>query len=110
MENEKQKAEPPADLSEAARKIWVEISETAEIDAPGRILLDELCRQFDLLQAARAEVAKNGILVSGRFGKKSNPANQIVRDASAAMLRNWRALGFDLAPAGQQKMLFGEQE
>jgi phage terminase small subunit len=96
----------PADLSESAREIWVGIYSSAEIDDAARLVLTELCRQHDRLRQAREVIAREGILVSGRYGKKTNPACGVERDSSAAMLRCWRLLGFDQCPIGQTMFRF----
>ena len=52
---------PPKDLSSAAKKLWVEMTDAWEIEEPASfMLLGELCASFDRLQAAKALLAAVG--------------------------------------------------
>ena len=88
----KNTAKPPADLSDAGKKLWKQIFAEIEIDAAGALLLDTLVRSFDRMMEARAAIAKDGCVVVGRYGPKASPWAQIERDAAATLTRCWRLL------------------
>jgi len=98
---------PPEDLSAEAQELWNKIYESVTLDVAATVILDELCRQHDRLRQAREIIKKEGMLIAGRYGRKTNPACGIERDASAAMMRAWRLLGLDLQPPGQTGFDFG---
>jgi P27 family predicted phage terminase small subunit len=91
---------PPSHLTSAGKKLWRDIAaETAELDAPARLLLQTLCEQHERMNEARMILAKEGIITTDRFDQtKPHPAISIEVNAIAAITRCWRLLGFDLQP------------
>jgi len=91
----------PKHLTAAGRKLWREIADEIEIDRAASLLLTTLCEQFDRAQQAREILRKDGIITQDRFKQdKPHPACAIERDATAAMMRAWRLLGFDQEAPG----------
>src|ERR1035438_6070419 len=96
------KQQQPKHLTAAGKKLFREISDEIDVsDRAASLLLMTLCEQFDRMNKARAIIAKDGVIIDDRFGqKRAHPACAIERDATAAMMRAWRLLGFDQAPPG----------
>ena len=96
------KPTPPAELSPEARQLWQQIFEEVELDTAAVLILNTTMRQWDRAQEARKAIAKEGAVVPGRFPgmTRANPWCQIERDATAALMRGWRLLGFDQVPSG----------
>ena len=99
---------PPVDVSVEAAAMWKRIFDESEFDEAGRLLLDELARQFDRLASARRVLKTEGLTIRGRYGSKLHPMVLIERDAANSLLKVWRLLGFDQAPpSSQEKIQFG---
>jgi phage terminase small subunit len=90
----------PADLSAASREIWREVHLGWEIDAGARVLLVTALRANDRATAARALIAKEGLVIAVGKSTRAHPAVTVLRDAETTMLRAWRALAFDAPPTG----------
>ncbi len=91
---------PPAHLSLESRRLWKRLFEDFEIDSAGEMLLVATLEAKDRRDQARVEIEKTGAVVKDRWGQlKPNPWAGIERDAAATMMKGWRLLGFDLAPA-----------
>jgi len=67
------------------------------VDTTGLTYLSTGWRHYDRMEEARVAIAKEGAVITDRFGqKKPHPSTLIERDASAAMLRAFRALNLDV--------------
>jgi phage terminase small subunit len=94
---------PPKDLSLAARRLWQQLFDSSEIDAVAEPLLHSFCQHWDRVQEVRRLLAKEGVVLTektaaGLEKRRAHPAASIERDASSAMMRAWRLLGFDQQP------------
>lgn len=61
--------EPPADLGERGAAFWREIAGAYALRADERQLLDEGCRCLDRLDALRAAVEADGLVVKDKRGR-----------------------------------------
>jgi P27 family predicted phage terminase small subunit len=96
----------PKHLTLAARRLWVEIWNSAEMDPPAVLLLTTMCEAFDRLKQAQAAILEDGLFLTektaaGNEHRRAHPATAVERDARAAIVRCWKAMGFDMAPPGE---------
>jgi len=101
----KNQPKPPATLSAEAKKLWQSILAESDMDAAGFTLLNILAESFDRMREAQAHIKEYGIVLTettaaGNIHHRANPSCSIERDAKAAMMRAWKLLGYDQAPAG----------
>jgi P27 family predicted phage terminase small subunit len=77
------KPKPPVHLSPEGKRLWQQLfADYALDDAAGLLLLQSACEAFDRLQEARKVLAKDGAVMTDRWGqKKPHPAAGIERDA-----------------------------
>lgn len=97
---------PPAHLSPARRRLWAEIVEAYRVEdrAGGLELLRLALEALDEADAARAAVAEHGLLISGRYGDRQNPAVAIGRDAALRAARLLRELNVDVAEVPETRL------
>lgn len=90
----------PAALSAEAKRWWCELVKEYQIEDPGgRLLLQTALEAFDRMREGQREIAKDGAVVTDRFGQlKAHPATVVERDARAAMMTALRALNLDVEP------------
>ena len=93
-------APPPNDLSAASRKLWADVHHGWELDMIARQLLATALRAFDRAAAARALVAREGLVVKGTRGPRPHPAVSIEHAATEIALKAWRQLNLDVPPPG----------
>jgi len=78
---------------------WVTFCTDWHLDKAALLILQSALESFDRAQAAAAEVARDGLTVEDRYGKKRmHPCCLIERDARATMLQSLKALALDLEP------------
>lgn len=89
---------PPAHLAAPGRRLWRAVVDEFGITEPHRrAVLVVACECQDTIAAARAEIAKYGLVVSaGRLGRKANPAVAVERDAKRLLLTSLATLDLDL--------------
>jgi phage terminase small subunit len=79
--------------------LWLDVLEGWELDPPARVLLDSACRALQRVREAQRLLARDGLVVTDRFGQpKAHPAAAVERDAKQTLLKNLRALNLDLEP------------
>lgn len=90
----------PAGLSAAAVGWWKRLHREYDLgDAGALFLLESALRAHDRMAEAGRLVDKHGVAVEDRFGQlRANPAAAAERDARAAMLAAFKALGLDILP------------
>jgi hypothetical protein len=93
-------ANPPENLSPEAKNWWNRIfSEYALDDSPARLLLQTALEAFDRQRECAAAIAKDGAVVTDRFGQaKPHALLAAERDARAQMMAALKALNLDLIP------------
>lgn len=81
------KQKPPTHLSAEGKKLWQRLfNDYALDDAAGLLLLQSACEAYDRLQEARKVLAKEGAVISDRWGqRKPHPAAGVERDARTQM-------------------------
>src|SRR4051812_34391331 len=94
------KIDSTAGLSAEAQQIRADILTEFEITDPaGLLLLGVALESFDEMRAAQAILAKDGPIITDRFGaKKQHPITLVIRDARNLMLRSLKQLNLDIAP------------
>ena len=81
---------PPAGLDVAGRRWWRATLELYELDGAEQRLLEALCGAADDLAAARADIVKNGLTTTGRYGQVVlSPAAVAARQAEVS---SWTGL------------------
>ena len=89
---------PPAPdhLTVDSQKLWKTIIVDYEIDPAAEMVLVAALEARDRREEARAAIAKDGAVTTDRWGQaKVSPWVAIERDASLALMRAFRVLGFD---------------
>lgn len=61
--------QPPRDLKARGRAFWREVTGAYALRADERQLLDEVCRCLDRLDALRAAVNRDGLVVTDKRGR-----------------------------------------
>ena len=99
MRDERQAPPPPADYTAEAKRLWRDVLEGWDLDAPGLAIFDSGLRARMRMREAQALLTKDGLVVEDRFGQqKPHPAAVIERDAGMSFLRARKALNLDLEP------------
>lgn len=60
---------PPADLGEKARQLWDNITSEYELRADERRLLEDACREVDIIERLEAEMRLSPVLDMGSQGQ-----------------------------------------
>ena len=98
------KLEPPAHLSDEARRIWERIVEENAIDGAAEPQLRILVESWERREQARAAMREKGPVIIDRFGvEKVSPWAAIERDSTLIIQRAFRLLGFDQEPRGGEQ-------
>ena len=106
----KNQQKPPKDLTLEGKRLYAQICEQYAIaDPTGLHYLSTGCRHFDLMRRAQKILKCDGPTMTDRFGAvHQHPAAAVARDASASMLRAFRALNLDIgkaAPLGRPELM-----
>ncbi len=97
---------PPESLGDAGTRLWKELG--AELVRTGLLtfadlpMFEALCLNYDLMLAARVEIAQKGMLVHGARGKVRNPAIAAFSAATSAI----KTLGaeFGMSPSARSRI------
>lgn len=109
------KTEPPPHLSQAARKLWVQLTTEYDLgDASATALLEVALVAYDRAQEARAILKKQGLLVRDKNGRiRAHPMCAVERDAAKTFGQTLRLLNLDVEPlapkAGRQPGDWGKR-
>lgn len=87
--------EPPKHLSPSSRRWWADVVRNFELESHHLKLLSLAAEALDRTEQARAQIAKDGMTVPGRFGPRTHPAVAIERDSRLAFARLLRELDLD---------------
>ena len=91
----------PRHLGPAGRAFWTTVVSGFALEEHQLTLLAAACESLDRAAGARALVEAEGAVVRDRWNQaKPHPAVAIERDARAAFVVAYRALGLDLDLAG----------
>jgi len=71
------------------------------MEMDGLVLLQVALEAWDRIQAARAEVDRDGLIITDPSGRRRpHPGLQIEKDQKLVLLKAWRQLGLDIEPPG----------
>lgn len=90
----------PLNLGKEGRKLWkcIQMSYSIE-DAGGLAFLQAACEAFDRVKDAQAQISREGMTISDRFGQmKAHPLCSVERDARSQFLQALKALNLDIEP------------
>lgn len=90
------KRRPPAHFSARTKSWWSKVVSEYLLQDHQVALLRLACENLDRAEAAREQIAKNGLVYTDRFGApKPHPAVGIARDAAVTFSRLVRELNLD---------------
>ena len=94
------KVKVPAHLGAAGRKLWEDLQLAYGVsDPPGLALLLSACESRDRVEAARAEIERDGLTQKDRFGMlRAHPACAVEHQARSSMIR--ALVQLNLSPEG----------
>ena len=92
----------PAHLSAASRKWWDEIVREYQLQSHHLRLLQACAESWERMQAARAAIAKHGLVyIDGQGCPKARPEIAIERDSKIGFARLIRELDLDFEPPSE---------
>jgi len=84
---------PPPKLSAKARRLWTETTTAFTLREDELCVLEDACRELDLVARMEAEVAKSGLVVEGSQGQPvSSPLVTEIRQHRTVMARLLQSL------------------
>lgn len=88
----------PGGLSPDSKKLWVKLlQEMGEWEDSQLWIVRTGLEQWDLMQQARAQVKRDGLMVADRFDQlKPHPLTSVIRDCAAGVRQTYKLLGLDL--------------
>jgi hypothetical protein len=90
---------PPANLGQAGREQWRSIQDEYGItDTGGLTLLGQLCAATDQIAECSAAVARDGLMVRGKFGPREHPLLKHELSLRSFAVRTVQKLGIALEP------------
>lgn len=91
---------PPAHLTKESKDLWRKLCDENDFgDTAGQLLLEAGLAARDRWEGARRLIAREGVVVTDRFGgKRAHPAVAIERDSKSTMVRCFKQLHLDLEP------------
>jgi phage terminase small subunit len=95
---------PPPHLSPSTQRWWETVLERYVLEEHHLRLLQLCCESWDRCQAAREQLAREGLTTPGRNGVKSHPCIAVERDARLAVARLIRELDLDVSPPVSQRI------
>lgn len=87
----------PSGLSAEAKKLWAKIlKEMGAWEDSQLWIIRTGLEQWDIMQAAKARVKKDGQMVEDRFGQlKMHPLLSVIRDNANGVRQTYKLLGLD---------------
>ena len=102
----KGRREVPRGLGEKSRRLWRETVDGFTLRADEYTLLEQACRELDLIEAMQKSLAENGLIVQGSMGQPvANPFVSEIRQHRAQLTSILRALKIpdgDVGASGNQ--------
>jgi phage terminase small subunit len=96
---------PPAGLSRRARAVWRDVLRDYSLESRHLTVLESALRTLDRLDAARAIVDRDGMIVAGSKGQvRPHPMLAVERDCRISLARLWRELDLDGASAPDARL------
>ena len=90
---------PPANLGQAGRERWRSIQDEYGItDTGGLALLGQICAATDQIAECAAAVARDGMMVRGKFGPREHPLLRHELALRSFVVRTLAKLGINLEP------------
>jgi hypothetical protein len=90
---------PPANLGQAGREQWRAIQDEYGItDTGGLALLEQLCAATDQIAECAAAVARDGLMVRGKFGPREHPLLKHELALRSFVCRGLVKLGLNVEP------------
>lgn len=84
---------PPAGLGSKARAVWTDLTETYEFRADELRVLEDSCREIDLIERLDEELKTADLVVKGSMGQPvSSPLVTEIRQHRATLARLFAAL------------------
>lgn len=91
---------PPAHLRAASKRWWSAIASEYELEAQHLALLDQAAKCLDRIDAARAILDRDGVVVQDRFGcARQHPGVNIELQNKTIFARLVREIGLDATAA-----------
>ena len=89
----KGKREVPRGLGEKSRRLWRETVDGFTLRADEYTLLEQACREVDLIEAMQKSLSEHGLIVTGSMGQPvANPFISEIRQHRAQLTSILRAL------------------
>ena len=93
------KPKSPSHLSAPTKRWYEQVTRDFELEPHHTRLLEMAAQSWDLYEAARKAISKNGLTIVDRYGqRKSAPEVDICRQAKISFARLIRELALDDAP------------
>ena len=94
----KRKQTPPGYLSPASRRWWRSVADDFDLEPHHFLLLTNACEALDRIEAARQQVATDGLFTRDRYGQtKPHPALRVEAENRTLFARMLRELSLDNA-------------
>jgi phage terminase small subunit len=94
---------PPSYLKPATKRWFLDVLEEYELEEHHRRLLTIAAESWDMAADAREQLAKEGLTVETRHGRKPHPCVKIAQDARTMFCRALRELDLDVSPPAAGK-------
>jgi P27 family predicted phage terminase small subunit len=95
---------PPPQLSPSARQWWETVVATFVLEPHDLLLLQAAAEAWDRYQAAREQLDREGLTISGRQGPKPHPAAAIARDTALVFSRLLKELNLGVSPPASDRI------